>query len=284
MSEDEIMQEFESSPNVVDAPEGLEPFFIPEDRQIAPGVVAKFNPDGIPFSEPVTMELAAALTTIPVPTVYGFSDTVLAMQYIPGRTLGRVWPELGLWKKLWVIWTIRGYIRQLWRVRTHQPQIPGPAGPHSPAPCVGRFFGEEFRHARGPFPTYADLAEWFRGRMRLTLTIPFLRLRPKDAVPFDDTQPLTLVHLDINRNNIILGDDGRLWLIDWEWSGFYHRWFEYSSMMCYSTPSIANAPSRLWNAMIPFMAGFYSAQDRFMSQVGWALDRGLKWPAPDEIS
>lgn len=274
MTENDIMKDYANSPNASQPPDDMDPWFLPEVRRISPDTVAKLNSLGIPISEPITMELVRNLTTIPVPAVRGFYDTrdhvILAMDYIPGRTLERAWPTLRLWEKLWAVWTIRGYIRQLRRIRTHRPQIPGPAGPHAPAPCIGRFFGEQLRHARGPFPTYADLTDWFYGRLRLTFAQPSCKLRTADAVPFDDSEPLALVHSDISRNNIILGDDGRLWLIDWEWSGFYPPWFEYVCMMHYCRPGMANTPSRLWNAMIPVMSGFYQAQARFIRQIGWA--------------
>ncbi|KAG5651796.1 hypothetical protein H0H81_007382 [Sphagnurus paluster] len=47
---------------------------------------------------------------------------------------------------------------------------------------------------------------------------------PPDAPPgcrFIDDAPLVFTHNDLNPRNIILGDDGRLWMIDFEESGFY---------------------------------------------------------------
>ena len=43
--------------------------------------------------------------------------------------------------------------------------------------------------------------------------------------PFDNSAPLVLTHGDRNLRNI-MGDDDRLWLVDWGWSGFYPPWFE----------------------------------------------------------
>jgi hypothetical protein len=54
-----------------------------------------------------------------------------------------------------------------------------------------------------------------------------------DAEPFDDTRPLVFTHGDLSMRNIIFGRDGRIWLVDWDWSGFYPPWFEYVSMVQY---------------------------------------------------
>jgi len=45
--------------------------------------------------------------------------------------------------------------------------------------------------------------------------------------------PLVFTHGDISPNNIRLGKDGALWLLDWESAGAYPQWFEYANMMAY---------------------------------------------------
>lgn len=47
---------------------------------------------------------------------------------------------------------------------------------------------------------------------------------------FDDSAPLVFTHQDINMRNLIVGDDGCLWLIDFGWAGWYPLWFEYVVM------------------------------------------------------
>lgn len=39
---------------------------------------------------------------------------------------------------------------------------------------------------------------------------------------------LVLCHQDLNMRNIIVGDDGRLWQVDWTWAGFYRRGSSFS--------------------------------------------------------
>ncbi len=40
-----------------------------------------------------------------------------------------------------------------------------------------------------------------------------------------------LLHVDLALRNLIVGDDGQLWLIDFMTAGFYPRWFEYVNMV-----------------------------------------------------
>jgi thiamine kinase-like enzyme len=52
--------------------------------------------------------------------------------------------------------------------------------------------------------------------------------------------------------NILVGCDGKLWLVDWEWSGFYPPWFEYIAMMSAADNDRAE---RSWWKHIPLTTG-----------------------------
>lgn len=41
---------------------------------------------------------------------------------------------------------------------------------------------------------------------------------------------LVLNHLHVSPNNIIVDNNFRIWLIDWELAGFYPQWFEHTAM------------------------------------------------------
>ena len=44
------------------------------------------------------------------------------------------------------------------------------------------------------------------------------------------SEPLVLTHQDLNFRNVILGEDGRHWIVDWGWAGYNPPWFEYVAM------------------------------------------------------
>jgi hypothetical protein len=68
------------------------------------------------------------------------------------------------------------------------------------------------------------------------------RLRKKyfDTAPFDSNAPLVFTHMDLHLRirNIIFGDDGQLWVIDWADADWYPSWFESASMSLFSLTAI----------------------------------------------
>jgi thiamine kinase-like enzyme len=89
---------------------------------------------------------------------------------------------------------------------------------------------------------------------------------------FDDSEPLVLTHQDLNLRNIILGEDGRLWIIDWEWAGYYPPWFEYVAMWRQNEDEIISGTNdKFWKAMVPFICGPYFRQERWL----WRMSLGL---------
>ena len=96
------------------------------------------------------MRLANEQSTIPIPAVrrvLGGTErkTAFVMEYIPGKTLKECWPGLSLWQRIRVVWTIRGYIRQLRRIRppgtVARTVFPGPIA-SEPQVCYGPMFTE----------------------------------------------------------------------------------------------------------------------------------------------
>lgn len=108
------------------------------------------------------MHLIATQTTIPVPPVRRVivskdrEQGYLDMEYIEGVDLDELWPTASWWTRLKIIWTLRGYIRQLRKIRPPYPDIPGPITLGGRAnPCYSWLeFGSD---GSGPFSTYKSL-------------------------------------------------------------------------------------------------------------------------------
>lgn len=103
-------------------------------------------------SEALAMETVKRWTTIPVPSVYRFfpsgdipGTNCLVMKHIEGRALHECWGELSIWRRLHIIWTLRGYVKQLRQIPNPNPGTPGPIGT-SPQQCFGILFSEDVRH------------------------------------------------------------------------------------------------------------------------------------------
>lgn len=90
----------------------------------------------------------------------------------------------------------------------------------------------------------------------------------------DDSEPLVLTHQDLNPRNIIVGDDGRLWLIDFGMAGFYPPWVEFVTMRVQSDCSKCANYTELegWDTMIPIVCGWYRDQDAWYRRISTALN------------
>lgn len=62
--------------------------------------------------------------------------------------------------------------------------------------------------------------------MKLEYAIRLYRCKEQPPFTFDDFSSLGIVHGDVAAKNFILGDDGHLWLIDWEAAGIYPTFFK----------------------------------------------------------
>lgn len=68
-----------------------------------------------------------------------------------------------------------------------------------------------------PFKTSSEILHYYR--------------EINNGFRLNDSQPMVLTHNDLIMRNVIVGRDGKLWLVDWEWTGFYPPYFEQIAMM-----------------------------------------------------
>ena len=68
---------------------------------------------------------------------------------------------------------------------------------------------------------------------------------------------------DIHMCNVIIGDDGRVWLIDWDWAGFYPEYFEFLAMTI-AAEDPANAAQLSWRYCVPFIADPFFGRRRWL--------------------
>lgn len=67
-------------------------------------------------------------------------------------------------------------------------------------------------------------------------------------------------------HNILLDDDGQLWIVDWSGAGFYPVWFEYLGMRYTARRDLAPLS---WKLAIKFMAEPYFEMERWMARIGY---------------
>jgi tRNA A-37 threonylcarbamoyl transferase component Bud32 len=261
-------------------PEDTHPYPTPYVRQLREHFLGKISQefddditDGQP-SEVVTLRAVAEFTTIPVPKVQRVIrlkyEYLIVMDYIPGQQLSTVWPTMSPAEKNDVAETLRDYVRQLRSIDIPRRQVPGPLSTdHIPRTCESDpVFGEFVK--RGPFASSSELADFFNRRHDSYIRC----MDPGSKAPrLDMPYPLVLTHQDINPRNVIVGDDGRLWLIDWAWSGFYPEWWESLAMKVQARNEefVTKRKDPSWAAIIPIVCGKYEDVEEWFSTAGRML-------------
>ncbi|KAJ3984162.1 hypothetical protein F5890DRAFT_1518963 [Lentinula detonsa] len=249
-------------------------------RKLTPGTVAKasqdMDEDVSDASEANALNLVFAKTTIPVPRVRRVIkrewDYLIVSDYIKGPLLADVWCTYSIWKKVCVAFTLRCYVRQLRQLKASPTTPPGPIGADGPRQCESPIFGQ-IQSRRGPFSSYAELTSFFNERAKMGYDGKELpEDHPSRKQRFDDSEALVFTHQDINPRNIIAGEDGRLWMIDWGWAGYYPPWFEYVAMQRQlQNEEVMGSHHKYWDLLIPFVCGPYSEQEKWLD----FMSRGL---------
>ncbi|KAH9931166.1 kinase-like domain-containing protein [Epithele typhae] len=242
-------------------------------RRIGLDIVAKFPT--MP-SEARHIQAVRAHTSIPIPTLIREchdsadpKDVCLVLEYVPGRTLDQCWSELSIFRKLWIIWKLRQYVKQL-REIPHTTPWPGPLG-DTPQTCVCEALFSPTD--AGPFASYPELVDWFHYKYEVAQRMNKVVAgcgHLQDPGPFPSQSPLVFTHLDLSPRNVLLGDDGQVWLIDFGLSGFYPQWFEWAMMYEWvSLGWIGRFARRV-------IAGSYSKEAKFIGYIGWAINVGYR--------
>ncbi|KAH0582036.1 hypothetical protein H2248_011694 [Termitomyces sp. 'cryptogamus'] len=254
----------------------------PDIRKTTPNTVVKRcidveidgpNADAI---EANVLNLLFAETTIPVPRVrrvlFDGGYFWIFMDYIPGQTLAQAWPTLSTWKKICIAFTLRRYVRQLRGLKASATTPPGPPSIQGPRFCESPMFGTVLSH-RGPFASYTELSGFFNERHQVAeRLIGTPEDDPHRKEHFDDSEPLVLTHQDLNLRNMIIDKDGRLWIIDWAWAGYYPVWFEYTTMQFQNKMEhISGTNDLFWKQLIPFICGPYFKQERWWKRIARSL-------------
>ncbi|KAH7884140.1 kinase-like domain-containing protein [Phlebopus sp. FC_14] len=237
--------------------------------KIAPDTIAKtyWSTDEA-ISEALNLSMITTMTTIPVPKVQEIAVnpktamTYLVMEYIDGQTLDSCWDRLTLLSKLRIAWTLRSYVAQLRRL---QRTVPGTLNGSS---CTGPLFTE---YGAGPFASYDEMTAWFNHKLDVSQR---MKQAPLNAPRFDNLWPLVFTHWDLCPRNVLLARDGKVYVLDWQRSGFYPAWFEYVGML-----SDEHFKSRLWDFLIPWISHtvFPWTRKRILTygrNIGWALHVG----------
>ncbi|EEU37261.1 uncharacterized protein NECHADRAFT_92249 [Fusarium vanettenii 77-13-4] len=185
----------------------------------------------VDLTEAATMRFVATNTSVPVPKVWcSFvrnGRVYIVMERIRGDCISTGWDERSQESRNKLLAQLKLLIENL---RLLQP-LPG-TGVES---CTGGSLFDS-RIARsggrfGPFKTIQDFHLWLRDNLQ-----PSEVEKPEQASQEDWNDPV-LTHGDLNPSNILVRGDEIVGIIDWEFSGWYPHYWEYTSAWCTQTMS-----------------------------------------------
>ncbi|PPQ83681.1 hypothetical protein CVT25_006149 [Psilocybe cyanescens] len=175
-------------------------------------------------------------TNIPVPQPrYLHLKEAFITDFIPGSMLLECWDSLSAFYQFRIACTLRRYVSQMRHITNDRP------GNIERGLVKGYLFDPDFWN--GPFRDVEAFRHWITHIVNHAwiasaetfpmdnpgLTPPTPQL---DFPPNCDWTPV-LAHCDLSLSNVMLSDDGVLWIIDWADSGFYPPWLESMGMRRY---------------------------------------------------
>jgi aminoglycoside phosphotransferase (APT) family kinase protein len=193
-------------------------------------------------AEASTMQFVAESTSIPVPKVYCAFErkgvTYILMERIDGQMIGSGWVRRSETSKAKLLAQLRDMIKQLRKIPP--PNDCGVSNVDGGPIVDGRLDGPTVYH--GPF---RDVQEFHR----------YLRKDfPHDPNGFAEVNkmveaheadwPLRFTHGDLSSSNILVKGDRIVGIVDWEISGWYPEYWEYT------TASQVNPRNEFWRAEI----------------------------------
>lgn len=189
------------------------------------------------LTEAATMRYVAQHISIPVLKAYcSFlykNRAYIVMERIKGEDLGSAWKNLSEDSRRKIISQLKFMIQEL---RALQPP-PTTTGVES---CVGgSLYDSRLPHGTprfGPFTTIQDFHRWLRNNLEPTqfgdhVTVQEAEeLRNMIAIQEGEWPPPVFTHCDLSPFNILVSADKVVGIIDWEFSGWYPPYWEFTTI------------------------------------------------------
>ncbi|KAG6361934.1 hypothetical protein INS49_010163 [Diaporthe citri] len=212
-----------------------------------------------------TMLYLRKMTSIALPTVYAIltdkkaERDIIVMEYIPGPSLDN-WADLEASQKEDIAKQLAAHFSELRALpslgvfgRALPPEYGNLKKDVLPDFMFRTVAGDEFG---GPFDTVQQVGQALADVMRANSAAHAERAKLWESLIPEILKegPPVFTHGDLQRKNIILRDDGKVFIIDWGLSGWFPECWEY----CYTMYAAGEFESD-WHAYIPkFLSKFPS--------------------------
>jgi len=187
------------------------------------------------LTEAATMNFVARHTSIPVPKIYcSFlhkNRAYIVMERIQGENLAAAWPSLSKESLRKIYSQLKDMIQEL---RALKP--PPDRGVES---CVGgSLYDSRLPYGTprfGPFTTIQEFHRWLRNNLEATQIGDHVTEKEAEDIRAmidkqDGPWPAPVfTHGDLNPSNILVRGDQIVGIVDWEFSGWYPLYWEYTS-------------------------------------------------------
>lgn len=155
----------------------------------------------------------------------GSDYVAFVMDFIPGRTLDHIWPELDETERRLMKGRIRDCLSAMKTIRIGHIGRPGRQPTYN---C----FNPYMPTLMGPFNTEDEFDEWCiqklpsrLQRMKWRHRLPKMKIKGGDEL-YKPEFRFCLTHCDLSARNIMITPQGKIVLLDWERSGFFPGWME----------------------------------------------------------
>ncbi|ESZ90636.1 kinase domain-containing protein [Sclerotinia borealis F-4128] len=178
-------------------------------------------------TESEAMEFVRKNTTIPIPKVFGVYNREdgsqdLVLELLPGSALNVTWQTLTLEEKSDLVTELAGYLLQL---RCLQPRKEGFVG----SLMLGSSYDHRLGGRRfGPFESIADFHKFVRRGDSMDLWN--FDKDVTDVHNKSDSYVTKFTHADMSPESILVKNRKITGIIDWEFSGWFPEYWEYTKM------------------------------------------------------
>lgn len=237
---------------------------------LSPNLIAK---QFLPGDETDVLEAmqCARLVGVRVPSVKRTIETsgnvYVIMERVYGQTLEEAWTHLTWLTTLRLAFQLRRFIR---RMRTVSSTT---AGSLSSGLCRSVWLDDYYGlplHSN-PHAITAFVRFWLDFIPRSQQ-----KTGKQHSIAFCPQDPARLVftYQDLAPRNMVLDGEGRIWLLDWDCSGWYPPYFEYALMQNFHMPSIWRWTDKLcWKVFAWISVGLFPKEHEALEQVRMRFTR-----------
>ncbi|GAO20121.1 hypothetical protein UVI_02061600 [Ustilaginoidea virens] len=227
--------------------------------------------DLVHLTEAATMQFVANHTSIPVPKIYcSFiwnNRAYIVMESIQGEPLSNAWSRLSETARQSIFTQIRDYIDELRRIEPPGPQVQSSVGGSLRDLRIGHGYPRF-----GPFNSIREFHFWLREGMvdsseaHKGINEEERQEMQKMITMQDKDRPMPVfTHGDLNPTNIIVRGEKIVGFVDWEFSGWFPDYWEYTTAYC------GNVVTTDWQGLI------HNFLDEFPDELAMEIIRHKWW-------